>query len=320
MNLGSYLREVEGRTGYNDSTFQERWRRYINAAIRDFARKFPWPGLTREWSTTLYANQRYLVLPQTIDHITDILNTTDKLPIFPRGNWSKQAPVIYSELTTGRPLEYEKAGQVAVTQDPSGFIWFKSSHASDLNPVYVTGYAAASGGSNPAFTLLEQTVKLNAQGVSPVTLTTQFTGIVSIAKATSTNGDFFFFDAGNSNTYISFIPAAEQDATFRRIEFLFVPSANKSVRIKYIPRIPLLTDDTQSPHPSVKPDYVIEKAIAIFQRYQGQYQKGQYHDAQGADILGSEANKEENFTEPFSQIQPEVPGAWDPDSDYYRGG
>jgi hypothetical protein len=320
MNLGSFVRECEGRTGFNDSTFQERWRRYINAAIRDFARKYPWPGLERELTTTLRTGNRYLVFPHHVDHITDILNVTDRLPIMPRGNWGKQAPNVYANLTQGRPLEYRKAGHVAAAEDPSGFIWLKSSHASDVNPVYVTGYVAASGSSNPAFDSIEQTVLINAAGVSPVTLSTQFSGILSIAKATSTNGDFFFFDAGNSNNYISFIPAAQQGAAFRRLEFMFIPSADKSLRVKYIPKLPFLTDDTQTPHPTVKPDYIIEKAIAIFQRYQGQYQKGQYHDAAGAEILGSEANKEENFTEPFSQIQPEIPGAWDVDSDYFRGG
>lgn len=320
MNLGSYIRELESRTGYNDSVFQERWRRYINAAVRDFARKFPWPGLAREWTTTLYSGQRYVVLPHIIDHITGILNVTDQVPILPTGNWEKQAPVIYSNLTQGRPLEYENAGQVATAGDPSGYIWFKSSHASDVNPIYITGYVAASGSSNPAFDLVESVLSINAAGTSPVTLTSLFTGITSIAKATSTNGDFFFFDAGNSNGYISFIPASEQEAAFRRLEFQFVPSADKSVRIKYIPKLPFLSDDTQSPHPAVRPDYVIEKAIAIFQRYQGQYQKGQYHDAVAADTLASEAHKEQNFSEPFSQIQPEIPGTYDPDSDYFRGG
>jgi hypothetical protein len=38
------------------------------------------------------------------------------------------------------------------------------------------------------------------------------------------------------------------------------------------------------------------------------------------DVLAGETNKEENFTEPFSAIQPEVPGAFDPQDDWYRGG
>jgi hypothetical protein len=320
MNLGSIMREVEARTGFNDPVFQERWRRYINASIRDFARKYPWPGLERELTTTLRSGERYLVLPHYVDHVSDILNVTDRLPIMPRGNWSKQAPVVYANLTQGRPLEYTQAGKVATANDPSGFVWFKSSHASDVGSLYVTGYMSASGSSNPAFDGIEQTLAINAAGVSPVTLSTQFTGIVSIAKATTTNGDFFFFDAGNSNDYISFIPKSEQDASFRRIEFMFVPDIDKSLRMKVVPKIPFLTNDTQSPHPSVKPDYIIEKTIAIFQRYQGQYQKSQYHDAVGAELLGSEAHKEENFGETFSQIQPEVPGTWDSDSDYFRGG
>jgi hypothetical protein len=101
---------------------------------------------------------------------------------------------------------------------------------------------------------------------------------------------------------------------------MFIPEADKSVRIKYLPVVPLLVNDQQSPHPTVKDDFVIEKAIALWQRYQTQYQKSQFHDAAAIDILASETNKEENFTEPFSEIKPEIPGAWDPDDDWYRGG
>lgn len=320
MNLGSYIRECEHRTGMNDSTFQARWREYINAAVRNFARKYPWPGLERELSTTLYSGQRYLTLPHIVDHITEILNVTDLVPIYSRGNWAKQDTALYANLTQGRPLEYRKAGHVATAGDPTGFVWFNSSHASDVDLVYVQGYIQASGSSNPAFDRILQQVSVQAQGVSPVTLTTQFAEIVSISKATSTNGDFFFYDAGNANGYISFIPAGDQDARFRRLEFMFVPDADKSIRLKYIPEIPPLVNDQQSPHPTIKDDFIVEKAIALYQRYQSQYTKAQFHDAEALDTLVSETNKEENFTEPFSQIQPEIPGAFDPDDDWYRGG
>lgn len=320
MNLGSLVRQCENRTGFNDSSFQQRWREYVNTAVRKFARKYPWPGLERELSTTLYSAQRYLTLPHIVDHVTGILNVTDKLAIYPRGNWMKQDPVFSANQTTGRPLEYQKAGHVATVGDPSGFVWFNSSHASDVDLIYVTGYIQASGSSNPAFDKILQSVSVQTAGTSPVTLSTQFAEIVSISKATSTNGHFFFHDAGNSDDYLSYIPAGEQDARFRRLEFMFVPNADKTVRIKYLPEIPPLINDQQSPHPTVKDDYVIESAIAIFQRYQAQYTKGQFHDAEALDTLVSETNKEENFTEPFSQIQPEVPGANDPNDDWYRGG
>lgn len=321
MNLGSYIRQCEVRTGFNDSAFQQRWREFINAAVRQFGRTYPWPGLERELTTTLFSGERYLVLPHIVDHVTDILNVTDRIPIFPRGNWSKQDPAIYANLTQGRPLEYQKAGHVAVTREPAGFVWFNSSHASDLDTIYVQGYIAASGSSAPAFDRILRQESIQAQGTSPITLSSQYLEIVSISKATTTNGDFFFYDAGTSGEpHVSFIPAGDQDARFRRLEFMFVPSADKSIRMRYVPELPPLVHDQQSPHPTVKDDYVIEKAIAIFQRYQAQYQKGQFHDAEALSQLALETNKEENFTEPFSQIMPEIPGANDPDSDWYRGG
>jgi hypothetical protein len=317
MNLISYVRQCEARTGFNDSTFQVVWKEYVNAAVREFTRKYPWPGLERELSTTLYSGERYLVLPHHVDHVTSILNVTDRVPIMARGNWGKQEPVLYANLQQGRPLEYQKAGHVATAIDPSNYVWFKSSHASDVDLIYITGTVAASGATNQAFTSILQSESISAQGTTPVTLSTLFSKIETISKATSTNGDFFFFD---SSQYVSFIPAPNQDARFRRLEFMFIPEADKSVRIKYLPVVPLLVNDQQSPHPTVKDDFVIEKAIALWQRYQTQYQKSQFHDAAAIDILASETNKEENFTEPFSEIKPEIPGAWDPDDDWYRGG
>jgi len=319
MNLRALRIECETRTGYNDTNFQSRWRDLINAAIRKFARKYPWPGLEREISVTLAANQRYAYLPHYVDSVTSLLNTTDNVPILPGGNWDKQNPSVHSQLTTGTPWEYRKAGDVASTGDPSGYLWFKSSHASDAHNIYVTGYAAVSGGSNTALQTVFASEQIQAQGVSPVTLTTLFTSISSIARASTSNGDFFFFDAGASNAHVSAIPASEIEARFRRLEFLFVPSAAKSVRITYIPRLPRLVNDNESPHPSVSSDVVVELALGLFNRWQQQYQKASFHEAEASRAAQEEAHKEENFSEPFNVIQPEIPGVNDPSSDYWRG-
>lgn len=307
MNLGSMVRECEIRTGFNDSEFQARWRIFLNDSLRDYARRYPWPGLEKELTTTLRASERFLVLPHIVDQVVSILNVTDRSPIIRKGEWHREAPSVYANLTQGRPLEYDLAGIQAVQANPTGFIWFNSSNASDVDTVFVTGFAAASGSSTPTFDLIQQTVSTQADGTTPVTLSTQLTEVISISKVTSTNGDFFFHDAGNSDSYVSFIPASEQEARYRRLQFLFVPSADKSLRIKYRLRLPTLVDDTQAPHPSVKADYLIEKAIALFQRYQTQYSKSQFHDAEAEATVAEEANREENFGESFSQIIPECP-------------
>jgi hypothetical protein len=36
-------------------------------------------------------------------------------------------------------------------------------------------------------------------------------------------------------------------------------------------------------------------------------------------MLQAEANKENNFSEPWSQIFPQLPGSNDPSSDHFRG-
>lgn len=320
MTLGQLINFCEDRTGFRDSGFRGIWRGYINAAVRDFARKHPWAGLERQLDITLLAGERLVTLPHHVDHVRAIINRTDNMEIIARGNWENQAPSSYAQRSTGTPLEYRDMGLVATARDPSGYIFFHSSHASDSFTIFATGYAAASGSSNSTFDTILQTTSADASGTAAVTLPVQFSQVISISRATNSNGNYFFFDAGDSNRHISYIPASELEARFRRLEFMFVPNVNKTLTIRYIPVIPNLIDENQSPHPIVKPDYILEKAIGLWQRYQSQYGKAQSHDAAALETLAGETNKETNFGEPISFLAPEFPATADPESDYYRDG
>lgn len=259
------------------------------------------------------------MLPQHVDHVTGILNVTDQLNIDRAGDFSRRHPTDSAQNTAGRPQEYDLAGYVPAVRDPTGFLWF-SSTASETFEINVTGYAASSSGtSGTGLATTLQTETVNAAGVSPVTLSTLFTEIHSIGKATHTNGDYWFFDAAAADAAVSWIPAGEFEAKFRRIELQFIPSADKTLRISYRRRIPTLTNDNQSPHASVDADFVVERAVALWQRHQEQYSKAQWHDQQAERILAAEADEESNFGEPHSRIIPYLPYADDPYSDHYRG-
>ena len=136
-----------------------------------------------------------------------------------------------------------------------------------------------------------------------------FSKIISISKTTLSNGDYSFFDTGT--VPLSILNAYEQDACFRRVQLMFSPSGAVSFEIKFRYKIPPLIENAQSPHPSVKPDFLVSTALETFYRHHDQFQKANVMKSLANDTLEKEANKEANFSEDYSQITPLIPP--DPD-------
>ena len=310
MNLGELISICEQKSGFNDSAYRPRWTSFLNEAIREFSRRFPWDGL--EDTVDLKTDgTEFLILPHYVDTVVGILNFTDIVPVDRGANFDREATAQVIQGTGGQVRYYDRAGEVPVTKDPSGYLWFASTHASDNLAVHITGLVANSGASGA----LERTFKnlsLNATGTSPLTLTTLFAKIFSISKATDTNGDFYFFDAGASNAHRAYMAAFETESKFKRLRLLYKPEAGKTLQLRFRYVIPPLREDEQSPHPSVKPDFITQKALAIHYGEQEQLQKAQITDANATRLLDAEINKDENFSEPWSQISPfDVPDDFD---------
>jgi len=317
MNLGQLIEACEYKSGFNDSAYRPRWINFLNEALRDFARRQPWAGLEDTVDLTTDGT-KYLVLPQYVDTVVSILNMTDKIPVDRSGNYDREATYEETSGTTGRVCNYETLGDVPVLRDPTGYVWFKSSHASDIQTVYFTGLATNSGASGTALSKAYTTLSIQAAGVSPVTCTTLFASFISVAKSTDSNGDFFFYDAGDSDKHVSFISKHETDARFRRLKLFYPPNATKSIRVRFRHYAPPLRDNAQSPHPSVKPDFLINYAIARHWGEQEQLQKEQLADNNATRLLEREVNKDTNFNEPDCQIIPWRPFSEDESDDFYR--
>ena len=316
MNLGELIEKCQFRTGFSDSAYRPRWLAFINQAVREFARRQPWQGLEDTFTAKTDGTQ-YLVMPHYVDTVVSLLNITDSLPVERGGDWETRSPAIYAQGTAGRPFEYDNAGDVPVTTDPTGYLWFRSTSVSDTQTVFVTGLVANSGASGA----VERTIKnvsVAATGTSPVTLSSLFAKILSISKSTDTNGDFYFFDAGASNAHISFMAAGETEAAFRRLKLLFKPDAQRSLQIRFRYRIPKLNDNSQSPPPAVKSDYIVEQAIVYHWAEQEQFSKSQAAAQSAQRVLESESNKDNNFAEPFNRITPALPGYSDASDDFFR--
>jgi hypothetical protein len=316
MNLNELIELCGQKSGFNDSAYRPRWVNFINEAIREFARRQPWPGL--EDLTTIKADgTRYLICPPYVDTVVSILNLTDRNPVDRSGDFDRNATSVWAAGTAGRACMYDRVGDVAVLKEPSGYIWFQSSHASDLQTLNVTGIVANSGASGA----LESTVRslaVAAAGTSPVTLSVLFTKVFSVSKATDSNGNFFFYDAGATNAHISYLGATESEAAFQRLALLYKPAAGTEFELRFRYRIPKLTLDSQSPHPSVKPDFIVSHALGLHWGEQEQLQKEALSYQKATQVLQAEAHKDRNFNEPDNRIAPYIPADYDPAGDYFN--
>lgn len=303
MNLGNLIEQLEFQSGFKDSAYRGRWKVFLNMAVREWARRRPWDGL--EDTTTLTSDgTKYLILPPYVDSVVSLLNKSQNLPVDRSGDWDREATAVYSQQTAGTVINYDRLGDVPCLRAPTGFLWVSSSHASDLQTLNFTGVVSNSGASGTGLGETYKTLSVASTGTSPVTLSVLFTKLISVSKSTDSNGDFFIYDAGNANAHISFLGRYEDDARFKRLQLMFVPSAQTLFELRFRYKIPKLTQDEQAPHPSVLPDFLIQYALSKHFEEREQLQKAAIKQGSANAVLEAEANKDHNFDEPHSQIIP----------------
>lgn len=299
------ITECELRSGYNDTNYRTQWTSFINEGVREFARRYPWPGL-EDFCQLVADGTRFLILPHYVDTVISILNRSQNMAVERAGDFDREATFVQSQRSAGTVLAYDKIGTVAALRDPTGYVYLRSTSGGDsgVPAIYVTGYVTNSGASGTGMERTLSSVSMTPAGVSPVTITTLFSQVLSISKTTNTNGDFFFHDAGNSNAHISFLARYDSNAAFKRVQLLYVPTAGTQFEVKFRHKIPTLAANEQAPHPSVDPDFVVHYAIGAHYRQQQQFTKGQIQDAKAVELLQQKAHKENNFDEPWQQIIP----------------
>jgi hypothetical protein len=316
MTLGELVNSCGLKSGFSDTAYRPNWLIFINEAVREFARQIPWDGL-EDTTNILSDGSKFLFLPTYVDSIVWLLNLTDSRPVQRTGDWDREATAPYAQAVTGPALQYDKIGEVPTFKAPAGYIWFQSTHASDVQQIYITGLITNSGASGP-FQQTFRELSIAATGTTPVTLTTLFNKVFSISKATDANGDFYFYDAGASNVHISWLGRTEPEAKLKRLQLLYIPSAGTNFELRFRYKIPKLTQDAQAPHPTVKPDFIIQHALALHYEEQEQNQKAGAQQVKALRTLEQEAKKDIMFDEPFSKITPELSLTLDDDDFYSR--
>lgn len=309
MNLLKLIELCEARTGFNDTTYRTTWQKFLNDGIREYARRYPWPGL-EDLMTVSTDGTEFLILPHFVDTVVAVLNKSQNVPVDRTGDWDRESPAVYAQRTLGTVYNYDDLGQVAALRDPTSYIYYRSTHILDVvsDSVYITGYVNNSGASGTAIQRSVRSELLSITGVSPVTAGELYTSILSISKLSDLVGDLYFYDSGDSNRHLSLIPGKQPKASFKRIQLRYKPAAKTDLLVRFRHSIPPLSNDAQGPHPSVDTDFVVRYAIGMHWRGQHQYTKAQIEGAEATGMLQDIANKQLNFDEPWQQVVPWTEG------------
>lgn len=314
MNLLRMIEECEERSGFNDSGFRATWTKFLNAGIRDYARKYPWPGL-EDTMDVVTDGSLFLVLPHYVDQIVSVVNLSDNLRVDRLGNLDKRFPGVYSDRGGGTPLYYDDMGMVPTRADPTfgDGIQVRSATNADSGASFVVsiqGYGRNTSYSGTALESVRISEQLTLIGTTLVDSgDKRYTRLISISKQSDTTGQVEILDK-TSGDVISIIPRFEQEARFRRLRFLYAPTAGTDIEIRYRHALPRLRLDEDTPHPSVDHDFVVQRALSLFWRSQHQFTKAQVEAGDSLSTLQDTANKIRNFSEPENRIVPYV----DPDT------
>ena len=301
QTLGKFIDSCEHKSGFKSSEYRPTWIQFLNESIREFARSQPWPAL--EDFVDITADSKFFTLPHYIDTVISVFNVTHKHRIDREGDWDRNSPTIEADNTGGNVIAYDRVGYVALSKDPVGYVWFKSGHASDTQTISFSGLISNSGASGA----LEKTFassSVYASGTSPVTLTTLFTKFMSLSRSTESAGDFYFYDAGDSNRLIGFIGKDEISSAFQRLQLQYVPTSPQTLRVRFRYKIPRLVSEDSAPPPGVSDDFIVNYALSLHLSEQEQHAKAQAQEAKALRVLEKEANRDENFNEPHSRMCP----------------
>lgn len=294
--------QIQNLTGKNESDFQTTIHGHIDAAIREWSRLRPWPSLRREIS--LYANgTRYLTMPSFVERPVSVFDVTNVAPVAAGSHWDEQYPGGLAQGTVSRAIEWQDAGYVATTVDPTGHITIQSSHASDTATVYFEGFIHDSGASGTPMERILVQDSLSLNGQTPVSSTYDFEEILSIGKSSDTSGYVTVKDAV-AGSVISRLGLYEDRATLRRIQFMRRPAAGTHFEVTVITRPPTLESDDNALHPSIDADFVKWYASALVLYQIGERQAGAFYEAKAEKKLEDAHQRELNFGDNQIQMLP----------------
>lgn len=300
MTFNQLVIEVQRLTGRNDSGFQDRIKKALNRALRQWARALPWDGLKQHGSIT-HSGGRELVLPAEVERLVWLLDKTNREPVAAESQWDRNYPYELSNNTAGHAIVWEDGGFSPVWTGVSGPLSIYSSGASDVLSVYVTGQVQHPSQSGP-LGLYWAGETFNLVGTTVASGTNGFYRVDSIAKTDDAEGYVTVCCAG---TPVAVLSPFDTESQYRKVRLMEVPAVGTEfLYCAYVRPTPLV-NGSQTPPPSVDSDFLVWAAASdiFWQLKEGQRASGAWKKAE--EIARHERGVEMGFGDWHGRVTPE---------------
>lgn len=293
MEASKIIERAQRLANRVDPDFDDRCYQFLNEGMREWALTHPWATLHRTIDLTCDGSST-LVLPPYVLSIRSFADKSNKHAIDAHGNWDRQAVSAYMAGTSGAARWWQPDGVQAVFRQPTvqGYVSVRS-NVSEAHTAYVAGIVFDSTYSGTAGEYRVEQETLDYLSATGATSSNQYEEILSFGKSARSNGRLDLFSDGDR--LLSSIPADQYEQPYRRVKFLFIPTAGTIMRTEVILNPPEIHEQHQHPHPSVDSEYLVWYVAALIHRSMGQEQRSMMAMAQATAKLNRKANFEQLF-------------------------
>lgn len=315
MKLQTLIQEAQRLAGRVDSNFNNRTRRWLNEAQRQWSLAVPWPTLVRE-ETFVADGTEALIMPQRVHAILWAGDKTNKSDIKPAKFWDKEYPSSFFDRSSGKAQFWRPLGTVAAFRQPTYGKINVITTVSDTTTFYIAGLAINSDASGTADHYHFASEELSITGVAAVQSANDYYTLETIGKDDYTNADFVVWDT--SSNVLARVRGKATRSEYQKIELIHKPTQGTEIVVQYLTEPEILVDNSQIPHTSVDTEYLIWYAAANIHDAQGQAQEAELKRLHAERILNRKIHQLKSFGDKDWRVIPEY-SYWNFDDDYEVG-
>jgi hypothetical protein len=225
-------------------------------AVRYFAERVPWPSLERV-ETFRSNGTQFFTFPARVRQIISIGDLERQEYVAPGDQWERQHMAHLANRPSQGAWEWQDRGYQAVIQAPSTDTTLRmNTTQSEATSIYIQGLVRDSSASGTSLELVEKDEVL-AVNESPVTSANEYAVITAMEKDDiSITSDIIVDYARGTISKAARLRSNERSPTYRRIEWLAIPSAGDRFRTRYYASPPKVNDEIQVLDPAIDEDVI----------------------------------------------------------------
>lgn len=290
-----------------DSDYRTRALRAINRAVLHWADRVPWPSLQKY--ETFYSNgTRFLTLPRRVRRVITVGDITNKMKVRDGAHWDFKYPDEYFvDVADSTPWEWQDAGVVSTIAEPPAptKLVFQST-VSEAVEVNISGWARDSSASGTAMELYEVNEQVQLGGTGTTETTYEYASVRAIEKTTLDSVCDIVVRSSTDSQPLARLTSDDRQASYRRIEFLKVPTAGTAFRVKYFRRPERLVSENVPLEPSVEQDYLLWRTVGDLHWIASQQEAALAAWRKADALIQQRIMAEKTQGEGNLQIQPEM--------------